>query len=101
MKESVDQTLEIIFLIDTLCPSVEKLDEPCTLVSTHHLIFAALILRSIDGYYQEHFGEKQRGYREWKLSQLNNIHFSTKENYLKYMTHPYFTKLHASNRQIQ
>lgn len=51
--------------------------------------------RSINCYYQEHFGEKQRGYREWKLSQLNDKHFSIKGNYLRSISHPYFTKLHA------
>lgn len=50
--------------------------------------------RSINCYYQEHFSEKQRGYREWKLSHLKNLHFTIKGNYLRSASHRYFTKLH-------
>lgn len=51
--------------------------------------------RSINYYYQEHFGENQREYREWKLSQLNDLNFSITGNYLRSASHPYFKKLHS------
>ncbi len=51
--------------------------------------------RSINCYYQEHFGENQRAYREWKLTQLKDLHFSIKGNYLRSISHPYFTNLRS------
>lgn len=50
--------------------------------------------RSINYYYQEHFGENQRKYREWKLSKLHNLNFSISGNYLRSGSHPYFKKLY-------
>jgi hypothetical protein len=52
--------------------------------------------RSTNFYYQEHFGEKQRKYREWKLSQLNDLNFTIKGNFLRSASHPYFKKLHPT-----
>ncbi|MCF6410153.1 hypothetical protein [Pseudalkalibacillus salsuginis] len=49
--------------------------------------------RSINFAYQEHFGESQRDYREWKLSQLENLGFTINGNYLRSGSHPYFTSL--------
>src|SRR5690625_4555688 len=51
--------------------------------------------RSINCHYQEHFGDKQRAYRQWKLSQLKNLGFNIKRNYLRSISHPYFTELYA------
>ncbi|KXH79729.1 hypothetical protein [Sporosarcina sp. HYO08] len=51
--------------------------------------------RSINYYYQEHFGESQRMYREWKLSQLNDLNFKINGNFLHSTSHPYFKKLHS------
>lgn len=50
--------------------------------------------RSVNFYYQEHFGSKQKKYREWKLSYLKDLGFSIKGNYLRSPSHPYFTDLH-------
>ncbi len=50
--------------------------------------------RSINYYYQEHFGDKQTEYRFWKLTKLKNLHFSINGNYLRSTSHPYFTKLY-------
>lgn len=50
--------------------------------------------RSENYYYQEHFGEKQREYREWKLKQLSNLYFTINGNYLRSISHPYFTRIH-------
>lgn len=52
--------------------------------------------RSINFSYQEHFGESQREYREWKLSHLHDLGFSINGNYLRSISHPYFTNLHPS-----
>lgn len=49
--------------------------------------------RSINYYYQEHFGESQRLYREWKLSALKDLSFTISGNYLRSACHPYFEKL--------
>ncbi|WP_221566965.1 hypothetical protein [Alkalihalobacillus sp. TS-13] len=49
--------------------------------------------RSINYAYQEHFGKSQREYREWKLSQLENLGFRINGNYLRSGSHPYFTSL--------
>ncbi|WP_349408632.1 hypothetical protein [Pseudalkalibacillus sp. SCS-8] len=49
--------------------------------------------RSINYAYQEHFGENQREYREWKLNQLNGLGFCINGNYLRSRSHPYFTSL--------
>ncbi|GKV64862.1 MULTISPECIES: hypothetical protein [unclassified Sporosarcina] len=49
--------------------------------------------RSVNCYYQEHFGEGQRGYREWKLSQLRDLSFTINGNYLRSASHPYFKQL--------
>lgn len=50
--------------------------------------------RSINYYYQEHFGNNQKEYRLWKLSQLKNLNFSIHGNYLRSISHPYFTDLY-------
>ena len=50
--------------------------------------------RSINYYYQEHFGESQREYRIWKLSKLKNLGFTINGNYLRSKSHPYFTNLY-------
>ena len=50
--------------------------------------------RSKNYYYQEHFGESQRNYRLWKLSMLKNLGFKINGNYLRSISHPYFTNLH-------
>ncbi|GGP07379.1 endonuclease [Oceanobacillus neutriphilus] len=50
--------------------------------------------RSKNFYYQEHFGENQREYRFWKLSQLESLGFEINGNYLRSPSHPFFTKLH-------
>lgn len=50
--------------------------------------------RSINYYYQEHFGESQRAYREWKEEMLQYLSFTISGNYLRSGSHPYFTKLH-------
>ncbi|MCM3711665.1 hypothetical protein [Sporosarcina luteola] len=52
--------------------------------------------RSVNYYYQEHFGENQREYREWKLSQLNNLQFKISGNFLRSASHPYFKNLRSS-----
>lgn len=52
--------------------------------------------RSINYYYQEHFSEGQREYRLWKLSKLKNLHFNINGNYLRSISHPYFTSLHRT-----
>lgn len=59
--------------------------------------------RSKNFYYQEHFGESQRGYREWKQTILKNLGFKINGNYLRSPSHPYFTKLHAKlyNKKIK
>ncbi|MGP4078939.1 hypothetical protein ACTWQL_03420 [Pseudalkalibacillus sp. R45] len=49
--------------------------------------------RSISFAYQEHFGESQRDYREWKLSQLENLGFRINGNFLRSGSHSYFTRL--------
>lgn len=49
--------------------------------------------RSENCYYQEHFGENQREYREWKLSNLRKLGFSIKGNFLRSKSHPYFTSM--------
>lgn len=51
--------------------------------------------RSVNYYYQEHFGENQREYREWKMSKLNNLKFKINGNYLRSPSHPYFTELNS------
>lgn len=51
--------------------------------------------RSINYYYQEHFGSNQRSYREWKLSKLANLGFSINQNYLRSPSHPYFTNIYT------
>lgn len=50
--------------------------------------------RSVNYYYQEHFGESQREYRLWKLSKLEKLNFTINGNYLRSVSHPYFTRLH-------
>lgn len=50
--------------------------------------------RSINYYYQEHFGESQRAYREWKEEMVKNLNFSINGNFLRSSCHPYFTKLY-------
>lgn len=50
--------------------------------------------RSVNYYYQEHFGDSQREYRLWKLSKLENLNFTISGNYLRSISHPYFTRLH-------
>ena len=50
--------------------------------------------RSIHYYYQEHFCEEQRGYREWKLSILKDLSFNISGRYLRSCSHPYFNQLH-------
>ena len=52
--------------------------------------------RSINCSYQEHFGESQRLYREWKLYQLNDLNFTISGNFLRSASHPYFKKLHPT-----
>src|SRR5690625_3367159 len=52
--------------------------------------------RSINYYYQEHFGVKQKEYRVWKLSILHNLPFTISGNYLRSKSHPYFTRLHST-----
>src|SRR5690625_3759723 len=52
--------------------------------------------RSINYYYQEHFGNQQRAYREWKQSMLKGLSFKISGNYLRSISHPYFTKLHKT-----
>jgi len=49
--------------------------------------------RSINYYYQEHFGENQKDYRKWKEEMLKDLHFKISGNYLRSPSHPYFTKL--------
>lgn len=50
--------------------------------------------RSINFYYQEHFGEGQREYRKWKEEMLRNLNFKISGNYLRSPSHPYFTQLY-------
>ena len=50
--------------------------------------------RSINYYYQEHFGDSQKEYRQWKLAKLKNLNFSINGNYLSSKSHPYFTDMH-------
>src|SRR5699024_5777695 len=50
--------------------------------------------RSINYYYQEHFGDSQKEYRQWKLSKMNGLNFNINGNYLRSGSHPYFTNLH-------
>lgn len=50
--------------------------------------------RSVNYYYQEHFGDNQREYRMWKVTKLENLHFTISGNYLRSISHPYFTQLH-------
>lgn len=52
--------------------------------------------RSLHYYYQEHFGESQREYREWKLQMLASLDFSIHGNFLRSKSHPYFNKLHTA-----
>lgn len=52
--------------------------------------------RSVNCSYQEHFGESQRKYREWKLSYLNDLGFTINGNYLRSRSHPYFTSLYPN-----
>lgn len=49
--------------------------------------------RSINYHYQEHFGENQRKYREWKLAHLNDLNFIITGNFLRSASHPYFKNL--------
>ncbi|MBY0223483.1 MULTISPECIES: hypothetical protein [Sporosarcina] len=49
--------------------------------------------RSVNCHYQEHFGEDQREYREWKLAQLSGLPFNINGNYLRSASHPYFKQL--------
>ncbi|WP_153722655.1 hypothetical protein [Sporosarcina cascadiensis] len=49
--------------------------------------------RSVNCYYQEHFGDGQRGYREWKLTQLHDLPFTINGNYLRSASYPYFKQL--------
>lgn len=51
--------------------------------------------RSTNCYYQEHFGNKQRKYREWKLNILKDLGFSINGTFLRSKSHPYFTNLHS------
>lgn len=51
--------------------------------------------RSINYYYQEHFGQNQRKYRVWKSQMLDNLSFNITGNYLRSNSHPYFTNLYA------
>lgn len=51
--------------------------------------------RSINYSYQEHFGEAQREYRQWKLLKLKGLHFNISGNYLRSVSHPYFTELYS------
>jgi|SRR5690625_212566 len=59
--------------------------------------------RSINRYYQVHFGENQKKYRMWKLEQLEDLGFKISGNYLRSASHPYFTqlykKLYPNNRK--
>lgn len=50
--------------------------------------------RSVNCHYQEHFGEKQREYRMWRLLKLKDLNFNISGNYLRSISHPYFTDLH-------
>src|SRR5699024_4218483 len=50
--------------------------------------------RSVNCYYQKHFGENERGYRERKLSHLQDLQFTIKGNYLRSSSHPYYNSLH-------
>lgn len=50
--------------------------------------------RSINYYYQEHFGENQREYRQWKLSKLKDLNFNISGNFLHSRSHPFFTTMH-------
>lgn len=52
--------------------------------------------RSKHYYYQEHFGESQREYREWKLKTLASLGFSISGNYLRSKSHPYFNHLYEN-----
>jgi|GEM_PF-475601 len=50
--------------------------------------------RSVNYYYQEHFGERQREYRLWKLKKLKDLGFSMNGNFFRSKSHPYFTSLY-------
>ncbi|WP_077624767.1 hypothetical protein [Sediminibacillus massiliensis] len=50
--------------------------------------------RSKNFYYQEHFGNRQLEYRQWKLSQLEDLGFSLNGTFLNSISHPYFTDLY-------
>lgn len=52
--------------------------------------------RSINCYYQEHFGESQRAYRKWKLAHLKDLSFSINGNFLRSASLPYFKELRSS-----
>lgn len=51
--------------------------------------------RSIHYHYQEHFGENQLAYRQWKLKKLENLNFSIRGNYLRSKSNTYFNHLHS------
>lgn len=51
--------------------------------------------RSRHFHYQEHFGENQRGYRQWKLSLLDDLNFNISGCFLRSSSHPFFNQLHS------